>query len=214
MASTPLPVDPAAANGRGARTRRAIFEAAAKLFADKGFKATGVRDIAAKAGVNQALVSYHFGGKRALYHEILSEAVDHAVQLAETADLDGATYPERELVRVFASAMASRPHLGPMILREQLDPDQLLRPESLTKMLGFMGLTETVLARIPLREKARRYDPHIVHLTVVGPLIHFLIATRVREAAAQKAARPVSLPSLDEFVDTLGDMLSHALRPK
>ncbi|MGP1353761.1 MAG: TetR family transcriptional regulator [Parasphingopyxis sp.] len=198
---------------RATRTRRAIMDAAAKLFADKGFKATGVRDIAAAAGVNQALVSYHFGGKGALYHDILSEAVDHAAQLAGEADLDSADYPERELVRIFAAAMASRPHLGPMILREQLDPEQLLRPESLTKMLGFMALTEAVLAHIPLREEARRYDPQIVHLTIVGPLIHFLIATRVREAAAQKAARPVSLPTLDEFVETLGDMLSHALRP-
>ena len=39
-------------NDRGNRTRQIIFDAAAALFADKGFKATGVRDIAAAAGVN------------------------------------------------------------------------------------------------------------------------------------------------------------------
>lgn len=199
--------------GRGERTRRKIFDVAARLFADKGFKATGVRDIAAAAGVNQALVSYHFGGKGALYHEILAEAVDHAAQLAEAAELERAEHPEQALVRIFASAMASRPHLAPMILREQLDPEQLLRPESSTKMLGFMELTEKVLARIPLREGAKRFDPQIVHLTIVGPLIHFLVATRVREAAARQAKRHISTPGLDEFVTTLGDMLSHALRP-
>ncbi|QLC23217.1 TetR/AcrR family transcriptional regulator [Parasphingopyxis sp. CP4] len=198
---------------RGNRTRQTILDAAATLFADKGFKATGVRDIAAAAGVNQALVSYHFGGKGALYHEILAEAVDHAAQLAVTADLAHADYPERELVRIFATAIASRRHLAPMILREQLDPEQLLERKSLTKMLGFMELTEAVLEQIPLRKGARQYDPQIVHLCVVGPLIHFLVATRVREAAAQKVARPVTTPGLDEFVDTLGDMLSHALRP-
>lgn len=197
---------------RGDLTRQAIFDEAAKLFASKGFKATGVREIAAAAGVNQALVSYHFGGKGALYHEILAEAVDHAAQLAEAAALESAEAPERELVRLFARAMASRPHLAPMILREQLDPKQLLRPESSTKMLGFMELTEKILARIPLREEAKAYDPQIVHLIIVGPLIHFLVATRVREAAARQASRPVTLPSLDEFVETLGDMLSHALR--
>ncbi len=198
---------------RGNRTRQIILDAAATLFADKGFKATGVRDIAAAAGVNQALVSYHFGGKGALYHEILAEAVDHAAQLAVTTDLAGAEYPERELVRIFATAMASRRHLAPMILREQLDPEQLLERKSLTKMLGFMELTEAVLEQIPLREDARKYDPQIVHLCVVGPLIHFLVATRVREAAAQQVARPVTTPGLDEFVETLGDMLCHALRP-
>lgn len=213
VASISTPSDTPPANDRGARTRRTIFDAAAQLFADKGFKATGVRDIAARAGVNQALLSYHFGGKGALYHEILAEAVDHAAHLAETANVDTAEFPEKALVRIFATAMASRPHLAPMILREQLDPEQLLRRDSVTKMLGFMELTERVLARIPLRDGAKDFDPQIVHLTIVGPLIHFLVATRVREAAARQASRPVTLPSLDEFSDTLADMLSHALRP-
>lgn len=212
MASSHSDNHPAVGQDRSSRTRRSIFDAAAKLFADKGFKATGVRDIAAAASVNQALVSYHFGGKGALYHAILAEAVDHAAQLAESAELDRVEYPERALVGLFARAMASRPHLAPMILREQLDPEQLLRPESSAKMLGFMELTEKMLARIPLREEAKAYDQQIIHLMIVGPLIHFLVATRVREAAARMAPRPVSLPSLEQFVETLGDVLSRALR--
>jgi TetR/AcrR family transcriptional regulator len=197
---------------RSAKTRRAILDAAARLFASKGFKATGVRDIAAEAGVNQALLSYHFGGKGALYHEILAEAVDHAACLAERAAIEQADYPERALVRVFAEALASRPHLAPMILREQLDPEQLLDPASASKLLGFMELTQRMLRAIPLRPGARSYDPQIVHLICISPLIHFLIATRVREEVARKVAPPMTTPSLEEFVETQGDMLSHALR--
>jgi TetR/AcrR family transcriptional regulator, regulator of cefoperazone and chloramphenicol sensitivity len=202
----------ASQQGRTARTRQLIFDAAARLFASKGFKATGVRDIADEAGVNQALLSYHFGGKGALYHAILAEAVDHAASLAERTAIEQADYPERALVRVFAEALSSRPHLAPMILREQLDPEQLLDPGSSSKLLGFMGLTERMLQAIPLRPGARRYDPQIVHLICISPLIHFLIATRVREEAARTADMPITTPSLEEFVETHGDMLSHALR--
>jgi len=46
-----------------------ILSAAQKLFADKGFDATSVRDITTEAGCNVASVNYHFGGKDNLYLE-------------------------------------------------------------------------------------------------------------------------------------------------
>src|SRR6218665_989929 len=49
-----------------AGTRERILKAAAPLFAANGFEATGVRAIAAEAGVNIAAVNYHFGSKDAL----------------------------------------------------------------------------------------------------------------------------------------------------
>jgi AcrR family transcriptional regulator len=197
---------------RSAKTRAAIAAAAAELFAHQGFAKTGVRDIADQAGVNQALVFYHFGNKGALYDEILAEGVAHAGALAAAANIESAPFPERELVRVFARALSSRPYLAPMILREQLDLDHLLDPASASKLRGMMALTERVLNAIPLREQASRYDPQIVHLICVGPLLHFLIATPFREATAAKLDSPVSTPKLEEFVETLGEFLSHALR--
>ena len=48
-------------------TKRRILEAASALFAERGLGGTSVRDIAAAADVNAALVSHHFGGKDNLY---------------------------------------------------------------------------------------------------------------------------------------------------
>ena len=50
-------------------TRERILLASQKLFADKGFDATSVRDITTEAGCNVASVNYHFGGKDNLYLE-------------------------------------------------------------------------------------------------------------------------------------------------
>ena len=55
-------------------TRDAIIKAAVILFAEKGFEGTSVRDIVAKAGVNQAAINYHFKGKSGLYLEVLKTA--------------------------------------------------------------------------------------------------------------------------------------------
>jgi len=50
-------------------TRDRILAAAQKLFADKGFDGTSVRDITTEAACNVASVNYHFGGKDNLYLE-------------------------------------------------------------------------------------------------------------------------------------------------
>ncbi|MEU1628899.1 TetR family transcriptional regulator [Streptomyces sp. NPDC020096] len=53
-------------------TRRALLDAAASLFAERGFERATVRDIAARAGVNQALLFRYFGSKKALFGEVLA----------------------------------------------------------------------------------------------------------------------------------------------
>lgn len=46
------------------------MESAEKLFAEKGFAGTSVRDIADEAGVNLAMISYYFGSKEKLLEAI------------------------------------------------------------------------------------------------------------------------------------------------
>ena len=55
--------------GEAQETRDRILEAAQKLFAERGFDATPVRDITNEAGCNVAAVNYHFGAKDNLYLE-------------------------------------------------------------------------------------------------------------------------------------------------
>ena len=55
------------------RTR--IREAAAKLFAEKGFENTTTRDIAGAAGINNAALYYYFDSKEQLLYQILEEVI-------------------------------------------------------------------------------------------------------------------------------------------
>ena len=48
-------------------TRARLIEAAVLCFAENGYDATGIREIAQRAQANSALVQYHFGGKEGLY---------------------------------------------------------------------------------------------------------------------------------------------------
>ena len=52
------------------RTKALILDAATEEFSAKGFAGARVSAIAARAGVNQQLITYYFGGKEGLYREI------------------------------------------------------------------------------------------------------------------------------------------------
>jgi AcrR family transcriptional regulator len=58
----------------GSTTRALILEAARRRLCDAGYARLNVRDIARDAGVNHALISYHFRGKQQLVLAVLDDA--------------------------------------------------------------------------------------------------------------------------------------------
>jgi AcrR family transcriptional regulator len=55
----------------GAERRRQILSAARRLFSERHYGAVSTADVAAEAGVTRGLVHHYFGGKRALYLEVV-----------------------------------------------------------------------------------------------------------------------------------------------
>ncbi len=70
--------------------RRQLFDVALALFAEHGYSATTMDDIAEAAGVTKPLVYQHFDSKRALYLELLDvfsrEMIDRIVEATAVAD--------------------------------------------------------------------------------------------------------------------------------
>src|SRR5215468_3848624 len=58
---------------RGAATRQAILAAAERVFAESGLAGARTDAIAAKAGVNKALLYYYFKSKDSLYQSVLED---------------------------------------------------------------------------------------------------------------------------------------------
>ena len=73
MPSTSQASSPRTRRVRGEIRKAEIIEAAASLFSEKGFNGTKTREIAAYAGVSEALIFKHFPSKEDLYAAILAE---------------------------------------------------------------------------------------------------------------------------------------------
>lgn len=54
-------------------TRQRLIKAGREILDEHGFSGLSVRAVAARAGVNLGLVSYHFGGKKAFAHQVALE---------------------------------------------------------------------------------------------------------------------------------------------
>src|SRR5512137_3101116 len=83
-------------------TRRALLRAAAELFSERGFDGVPIEEVAARAGVNKALISYHFRGKRGLYVAILESGF--AAMRSRLKAIEAQAPSAREALRAFLDA--------------------------------------------------------------------------------------------------------------
>ncbi|MFI6284186.1 TetR family transcriptional regulator [Streptomyces sp. NPDC051018] len=104
---------------RRPKGRRVIIEtAAAELFADRGYAATGVGDIADRVGVTSGAIYRHFAGKEDLLQSILQSCLDDF--RAKAVPAPGSS-PREAMQEVVASAVGltlSRPDRVATYLRE------------------------------------------------------------------------------------------------
>ncbi len=72
IASKSLPRNGRGVARRGDTTRLSILNAAERCFGENGFDGVSLRTITEVAGVDLALVNYHFGSKENLLHEVIA----------------------------------------------------------------------------------------------------------------------------------------------
>ncbi len=89
-------------------TRARLLQAAAQLFAARGFKDVTVREICRAARANVAAINYHFGDKVGLYREVLQVAIDAIRETNDAARTAGAGRPPEEKLRRYLVVFLQR----------------------------------------------------------------------------------------------------------
>ena len=92
----------------GTDTRGKLLDSAERLFAEKGYDGTSLRDIAESAKQHLALSTYHFGTKERLFEEVIHRRAEtmEAMRLAALAQIDLAALSQSEAVRALIEAYA------------------------------------------------------------------------------------------------------------
>jgi len=150
-------------------TRRRLLDAGREAFARLGFAGARVEAIAREAGVNKALISYHFRGKRGLYREVLVEEMAAATE-ALAGRLAAEADPLRRLAAwpgALAALLAERPELGPLLLGERLRGGEQLGTES----APGEALLAATLAAGAASGRLERVEPRALQELILGALL-------------------------------------------
>lgn len=75
--------------------RESIVSAARELFLQRGYRGTTLRAVAGAAGVDQALIAYHFGSKKGLFADVMQFQCASALAVDDVLGGDPATLPDR-----------------------------------------------------------------------------------------------------------------------
>lgn len=138
----------------GLSTRGTVLEAAGRVFAERGYLKATNREICERAGVNGAAINYYFGGKEALYEEVLVEAHRQLVSLEElNAIVDSGSAPEdklRAFLELSVRAALKAPELWglPVLLREVASPSAHLPAALVETALPKLSLVRALVCDI------------------------------------------------------------------
>jgi AcrR family transcriptional regulator len=176
-------------------TKARIADEAHRLFLERGYRATTVRAVAAAAGVDSALISYHFGSKQGLFAESVRHRCSRSAALSRAVDGDLAGLADRLLDAVIAlwdePEPADRPDDAVMaVFREYLEreviariaellrgPDATARATAAITVLGGLVYTRYLNPLAPTaglsRDDVRRVHRPALHAALHGrPVRH------------------------------------------
>lgn len=194
-------------------SRRTLLAAAAAEFAARGFAGAGVDRIARRAGLNKAMIYYHFRDKHALYRGVLAELLgavrDRIDQLAAAPDPPAAKL--RALVSVLLEEGLARPHLPPMMLREIAEGGVHLGRPTLELMGGVLGAVRRILAEGAAAGVFRPSHPLLTYFSLMGPIALYLAGTPVRARISRAGIVDTSGTDPESFRRHLETMMLNAL---
>jgi AcrR family transcriptional regulator len=193
--------------GRPAGESRArLFAAAATEFAARGFAGASVDRIADAAGVNKAMLYYHFDSKAGLYGEILRDMFGAVASRVEAATPPGADPADhiRAMVEAIAREAEARPHFPAIWLREIAEGGTHVDKGTLQVIAGILQRLASVVQAGVAAGRFRPVSPLLVQFGIVGPLLMFLATAPIRRKA------PVRMPLSPAL--TIDEVIAHVQR--
>ena len=191
-------------------TRNALLDAAVILFAAHGYDGASLDEICVAAGVNKAMVSYHFHGKDGLYQEVLRRDVEPvaASMIALRSEPIPPDEKLRRFIRIFGTLHANRPTLSRMVVREILSNGRHLDASLLPRFTEVWRTLFEILDAGIRGGVFRKVDPLLTHQSILGALVFFFIVAPFRdrmlnEGRVPGAGGPPSAEAYVSHVETL-----------
>lgn len=157
------------ASGRGVATRKALLDAAAEVFATKGYSAAGVTDVVSTAGASVGSLYHHFAGKADLFLTLYNEFQERQHERTRAATHSARDTGETDSMRVFSAG--ARAYVEGSIAERELSRLFLAGdgPPGFERLMR-QGLREWVDRNSALFEKSGGLDDALV-IILTGAMV-------------------------------------------
>lgn len=157
-----------------------IINTAIELFAEKGFEGSSIRDLAAKANVNVAMVNYYFGSKDKLFETIVEYRASFMRGKLDEIEADK-TMTEIEkidaIIENYVGKILSQPSFHRVLHQELLKTDREAMQENIIRI--FLRNTQTLRKIIEqgIRKKVfKKVDPELTMATLIGTINQVMLS--------------------------------------
>jgi AcrR family transcriptional regulator len=197
--------------------RRQLLRVAIDTFAQRGFGGTKTKDIAAAAGVSEAILFRHFATKEDLYHAILDMKVErHAVDSSHVQNLQFAEQRDdfgllRALARHIMASFQEDPAFHRLIFYAMLEGH--LMANLFHKRFGSAG-RGFLKNYFVLRQKEgafRPCDPDLAVSFAIGTVVHFAMSRHLFKMKRSTGSEESVVNEIATFI--LGG-LTHSVAPR
>lgn len=170
------------AKGDSTDIRQQIMNAAVDLFANQGYAATPLREIAERVGVNPAMVHYYFGNKEALLHAALEQSLEPLAEAVIEMQANQRA-PVQAIVSLIFGAFEKQPNLPVLMTREVLLPGGVLQAHFLEHFAPRLGgALPPLLAGEQARGNLRNdLDPRLIAQVLFGLCVFPFISKSLAE---------------------------------
>lgn len=167
------------AGGSAAEGATAILAAAQQLFAEKGFSAVSISEIAAAAKVSKANVFHHFQSKEGLYVAVLRDACTDSRAAFAILDSDQGTFEDRlrESVRHHMQRLMGDCNKAKIILRELIENRDNTAKLLAEQVFGqdFARFVEILRAGQKQQQLRADFDPAALAVLLFGANIFYFL---------------------------------------
>ena len=151
--------------------RRLLLDAATKVFAERGYHACRVGDIAAEAGVAHGLLYHYFSSKEEVLHTIFRETWSLMLEAIHEIESRGGRARDqvRQLATVVLGAWNANPELIRLLVREVVRGSRL--EQEIQEIRLAFDATERIVQRgVATGEFRPRLHPRVASWVLYGAL--------------------------------------------
>ncbi len=196
-------------------TEKKIFDAATELFLEKGVDRTSVREIAARAGINLALMNYYFRSKENLFNAIFSMLVKkNSEELIRILDSDlGLEEKISQYVHVYIDMLSENPLLVSFVMailhRKQ---ERITEMKAISQLYATEKFTQQILDE-GKAGRIRRTDPTHLFVDMLS-LIAFPFAIKTLVMDKTHLSEAEFKDFIRERKKRIPEMIMSSLRPQ